>query len=152
MGKWIIAIIAVAALGGGYYYMQSTARSSGATQGDAMQAITETPATETTGSTTPQAPAGTAQGESAAPAPTSSGEKTYTMADVSAHATAASCWSIINGNVYDLTSWIGKHPGGEKAITQLCGKDGSAEFNGQHGGAMRQANTLAGFKIGAFAK
>lgn len=67
---------------------------------------------------------------------------------VAAHNSRSSCWSTINGNVYDLTSWIPKHPGGEKAILQLCGTDGSAKFNGQHGGAPKQAAILAGFKIG----
>lgn len=71
-----------------------------------------------------------------------------TTSEVAQHGNATSCWSIINGNVYDLTSWIPKHPGGEEAILQLCGKDGSAKFNGQHGGAALQAQVLAGFKIG----
>ncbi|WKZ28603.1 MAG: cytochrome b5-like heme/steroid binding domain-containing protein [Patescibacteria group bacterium] len=77
------------------------------------------------------------------------GAKTYTMAEVAAHAGAASCWSAINGSVYDLTSWIGKHPGGESAILSLCGRDGSATFNNQHGGSALQENRLASFKIGA---
>ena len=73
----------------------------------------------------------------------------YTMAEVAAHNNSASCWSAINGNVYDLTSWIGQHPGGQQAILSICGKDGSAAFNAQHGGQRRPANELAGFKIGA---
>ncbi|MEK7509371.1 MAG: cytochrome b5-like heme/steroid binding domain-containing protein [Patescibacteria group bacterium] len=71
-----------------------------------------------------------------------------TAAEVARHSTRASCWSSINGNVYDLTSWIPKHPGGEQAILQLCGTDGSAKFNKQHGGAAKQAAVLTGFKIG----
>lgn len=69
-------------------------------------------------------------------------------AEVAMHNNATSCWSIINGNVYDLTSWIPQHPGGPQAILQLCGTDGSAKFNGQHGGAQMQAQIFAGFKIG----
>lgn len=72
--------------------------------------------------------------------------------EVATHASRESCWSIINGNVYDLTSWIPKHPGGEEAILRLCGTDGSAKFNGQHGGAPKQAAILAGFKIGVAAR
>lgn len=72
----------------------------------------------------------------------------YTMATVGEHSTAASCWSVIDGNVYDLTDWIGKHPGGERAITGLCGKDGSAAFHGQHGNNPKQANILVDYKIG----
>jgi cytochrome b involved in lipid metabolism len=91
------------------------------------------------------------------PAPTSSSvaggqaanARIYTLAEVAAHSNAASCWSAINGDVYDLTQWIAKHPGGEGAILGICGKDGSAAFNGQHGGQSRPENILSGFKIGA---
>lgn len=74
--------------------------------------------------------------------------KTYTSADVSSHNSKTSCWSIINGSVYDLTSWVPQHPGGERAILSICGVDGSANFNGQHGGSSKIASILAGFKIG----
>ena len=74
--------------------------------------------------------------------------KGMTSADVAMHSDATSCWAIINGNVYDLTSWIPKHPGGPGAILKLCGTNGSEEFNEQHGGAALQAQVLAGFKIG----
>lgn len=73
---------------------------------------------------------------------------TYTLADVALHSNGASCWSAINGGVYDLTSWINQHPGGPQAILSICGIDGSAAFNDQHGGQSRPANELAGFKIG----
>jgi uncharacterized membrane protein len=76
---------------------------------------------------------------------------TYNAADLKKHATAASCWSAINGNVYDLTKWINRHPGGASVIKGICGRDGSAGFNGQHGGASRPAAALAQFKIGKFA-
>jgi uncharacterized membrane protein len=76
---------------------------------------------------------------------------TYTLADLKKHATAASCWSAINGNVYDLTKWINRHPGGANVIKGLCGRDGTAGFNGQHGGQSRPASELAAFKIGKFA-
>lgn len=78
--------------------------------------------------------------------------KTYALADVAGHKDAASCWSIVNGGVYDLTSWIGKHPGGDKAILGICGKDGSSAFNSQHGGMQKQISLLATFKIGELAK
>lgn len=73
---------------------------------------------------------------------------TYTLADVALHDNGTSCWSAINGDVYDLTSWINQHPGGGGTILIICGKDGSAAFNNQHGGQRRPANELAGFQIG----
>ncbi|MFZ2555764.1 MAG: cytochrome b5-like heme/steroid binding domain-containing protein [Minisyncoccia bacterium] len=72
----------------------------------------------------------------------------YTLADVSTHATASDCWSVINGGVYDLTSWVPRHPGGKRAIESICGKDGSAAFNGQHAGGEAQAALLVSMKIG----
>jgi cytochrome b involved in lipid metabolism len=71
------------------------------------------------------------------------------MADVQKHNSATTCWSAVNGTVYDLTSWVNAHPGGKAAILMICGKDGSALFNAQHGGSGKVANILAKFKIGA---
>ncbi len=79
---------------------------------------------------------------------TTAGAKTYTMANVQAAATPANCLSAINGKVYDLTKWINQHPGGDRAILSICGKDGSAAFNNKHGGQMRPEKVLAGFEVG----
>lgn len=75
-------------------------------------------------------------------------QTSYSNAEVAGHATASDCWAIINGGVYDLTTWIPQHPGGERAIEGLCGKDGSAAFNGQHGVGAAQAAILAERKVG----
>lgn len=80
----------------------------------------------------------------ATPAPTA----TYTLADVKLHATRTSCWTTVNGKVYDVTPFITQHPGGANAIISLCGIDGSPAFNGQHGGQARPASELASFIIG----
>lgn len=74
------------------------------------------------------------------------------MAEVALHASATSCYSVVNGSVYDLTSWIPNHPGGERAIKGICGKDGSDGFNGKHGGKPQPESTLASFKIGTLVK
>ena len=76
----------------------------------------------------------------------------YTMAQVATHNSATSCWTTINGNVYDVTTWINQHPGGKQAILSLCGVDGTAAFNGQHGGQSRPESELAAFKIGTLAQ
>ena len=83
---------------------------------------------------------------------TGSTEKSYSIAEVRAHNNQSSCWTAINGSVYDVTAWISQHPGGSQAILSLCGIDGSAAFNGQHGGQARPESELATFKIGAFSK
>ncbi|MFA6459347.1 MAG: cytochrome b5-like heme/steroid binding domain-containing protein [Candidatus Paceibacterota bacterium] len=78
--------------------------------------------------------------------------KSYTLTEVAIHNTASSCWAAVNGGVYNLTTWIGKHPGGEKAILSICGKDGSSAFNNQHDGQADPAKALASFKIGLLVK
>ena len=79
-------------------------------------------------------------------------KKTYTLADVSAHSNATSCWALINSKVYDLTNWINHHPGGPDKILGICGKDGSNAFNGQHSGQARPASELAAFYIAELSK
>ncbi len=72
----------------------------------------------------------------------------YTLADVALHGDQTSCWSAIRGVVYDLTTWIDKHPGGAQRILSICGKDGSAAFTQQHEGAEKPEAMLASFKVG----
>ncbi|MGC9602749.1 MAG: cytochrome b5-like heme/steroid binding domain-containing protein [Minisyncoccia bacterium] len=76
----------------------------------------------------------------------------FTLAEIAAHNNASSCWSAINGKVYDLTSWINQHPGGPGHILSICGIDGSAAFNAQHSGQARPASELANFYIGTLAQ
>lgn len=88
----------------------------------------------------------TAVGQAAA---TASADAELTRASVALHNTADNCWTIIDGNVYDLTAWVSQHPGGKGAITGLCGKDGSAAFKDQHGNNSGVAKRLDTFKKGA---
>lgn len=73
----------------------------------------------------------------------------YIMADVQKHNVQSDCWSAIGGDVYDLTSWVTRHPGGERAILSLCGTDGTSAFNDQHGDSRRPKSTLVLLKIGS---
>lgn len=74
--------------------------------------------------------------------------KSYTPAQVAKHSSSASCWTIVSKNVYDLSTFIAKHPGGAANILSLCGKDGTSKFLAQHGGQPSPTKTLAGYKIG----
>jgi hypothetical protein len=101
-------------------------------------------------------PSPTAQVATPTPSPTPTAEVTsqagYTMAKVKENNSASSCWSIINGNVYDLTKWISSHPGGRSAITGICGRDGTSTFNGKHRGDGGPASILSGYLLGPLAK
>ena len=76
----------------------------------------------------------------------------YTMEKVKANASATSCWTVIKGNVYDLTAWINQHPGGSSSIKSLCGFDGSSAFAAQHKGESKPESRLAGYLLGPLTK
>jgi cytochrome b involved in lipid metabolism len=76
------------------------------------------------------------------------GVKTFTSADIATHTDKTSCYTSINGGVYDLTAWVNAHPGGQGAILSLCGKDGTEAFTKQHRNGQKFLNILARFKIG----
>lgn len=78
----------------------------------------------------------------------SSGLTKLTIEEVMKRATATSCWSIVYENVFDLTKWIAKHPGGSSKILAICGKDGTTSFGRQHTGDGGAANQLSAYFIG----
>ena len=105
----------------------------------------------TTASATPTP---TLSATSASPTPTPAPKASasgYTMAQVRKHANAASCWTVISGNVYDLTKWVNRHPGGRARILSLCGKDGTAAFRAEHGKEKQPNQVLAGYELGPLA-
>ncbi|KAG6899338.1 hypothetical protein C0993_011126 [Termitomyces sp. T159_Od127] len=47
----------------------------------------------------------------------------YTAEDVASHKTASSCWVSRRGKVYDVTSFLHDHPGGDDYILNYAGQD-----------------------------
>ncbi|KAG5723561.1 Ceramide very long chain fatty acid hydroxylase SCS7 [Termitomyces sp. T112] len=47
----------------------------------------------------------------------------YTAEDLAAHKTASSCWVSRQGKVYDVTSFLHDHPGGDDYILKYAGED-----------------------------
>jgi cytochrome b involved in lipid metabolism len=78
----------------------------------------------------------------------SGGSGGYTLAQVAKHNDRADCWSAIEGKVYDLTGWVGQHPGGPGTIAGMCGVDSTVAFRGKHGAAAGPTDALARFAIG----
>jgi cytochrome b involved in lipid metabolism len=56
------------------------------------------------------------------------GKVSYTLTEVSSHNSASDCWMAIGGKVYNVTDFVGKHPGGPSIIGG-CGKDATVLFN-----------------------
>ncbi len=114
---------------------------------------TGTAAPEPSGPAT-SAPASTSAGTGTATQadPAATGTATpYTLAQVAQHATQADCWAAVNGKVYNLTEWIGNHPGGPQRIIGMCGKDATSEFTGEHDTDPGPVQRLASFQIGTLA-
>jgi len=76
---------------------------------------------------------------------------TYTLTDIATHSTAQSCWTAIKGNVYDMTAFITKHPGGERWVLKTCGKDWTQDFLSAHSRGPAE-NSLEEFIIGTLAQ
>merc|ERR1719329_233528 len=56
----------------------------------------------------------------------------YTLEEVAKHTSKSDCWVVVDGQVLDVTKFLGDHPGGELAILTFAGKDASEEFDMIH--------------------
>lgn len=73
--------------------------------------------------------------------------KLYTLAEVANHTERNDLWLIISNKVYDLTSFLDKHPGGEEVLLVQAGKDGTDVFEDiGHSSDARQM--MESYKIG----
>ncbi len=52
--------------------------------------------------------------------------------EIARHNTKDDCWVIIDGRVYDFTSFLADHPGGDWAIAAWSGQNASAVFHDVH--------------------
>ncbi|CAN6822770.1 unnamed protein product [Brassica oleracea] len=49
--------------------------------------------------------------------------------DVAKHKCKNDCWILIHGKVYDISSFIDEHPGGDNVLLAVTGKDASTDFD-----------------------
>jgi cytochrome b involved in lipid metabolism len=58
-----------------------------------------------------------------------------TLEELATHTGEEDCWVGYEGKVYDVSSFLPKHPGGVGAIYPFCGtsSDFTAAFEGKHG-------------------
>jgi len=116
--------------------------------GDVIRGALPTPTPTPTSSASPTPTPTVSATPSASPSPASG----ITRAQVEMRNSKSACWSIIDGKVYDLTRWIGSHPGGESYILFICGKDGTSSFKAQHSGRPNPVARLVDFFIGDLAR
>ena len=60
--------------------------------------------------------------------PVKNAAKTYSLMEVAEHNTQEDCWTVIDGQVADVTSFFGEHPGGDRDLAKACGIDASVIF------------------------
>ncbi|EIE91053.1 hypothetical protein G6F49_006953 [Rhizopus delemar] len=58
--------------------------------------------------------------------------KVFTRDEVAKHNTENDCWIIIDGAVYNVTTFAQLHPGGTQILLELGGKDVTDDFYGLH--------------------
>lgn len=77
--------------------------------------------------------------------------KNISITEVAKHSTKEDCWLLIDGNVYDVSAFIPKHPG-EDQILLGCGKDATELFATKAGKGIPHSSKAVGmreeFKIG----
>ncbi|VFQ66633.1 unnamed protein product [Cuscuta campestris] len=54
--------------------------------------------------------------------------KLCSMAEASEHKTKGDCWVVIHDKVYDVSSYMDDHPGGDDVLTAAAGKDATDDF------------------------
>jgi len=54
--------------------------------------------------------------------------KLYTMQEASEHNTKDDCWVVIDGKVYDVSSYLDEHPGGDDVVLVATGRDATDDF------------------------
>uniref|UniRef100_A0A1A9WQP8 Cytochrome b5 n=1 Tax=Glossina brevipalpis TaxID=37001 RepID=A0A1A9WQP8_9MUSC len=54
--------------------------------------------------------------------------KLFSCKQVSEHNNNKSSWLIIHNNVYDVTTFLNEHPGGEEVLLELAGKEATEYF------------------------
>jgi cytochrome b involved in lipid metabolism len=72
--------------------------------------------------------AGSPTSSSQTPDLTSGATITLNMQEIAKHNSAADCWLLISNKVYNVTGYLGSHPGGAGAIIPACGHDATQDF------------------------
>uniref|UniRef100_A0A8C9U6T3 Cytochrome b5 type B n=1 Tax=Scleropages formosus TaxID=113540 RepID=A0A8C9U6T3_SCLFO len=52
----------------------------------------------------------------------------YTLEEVKQHNTSTDSWLVIHDRVYDISSFLEEHPGGEEVLLEQAGADATESF------------------------
>ncbi|XP_060525591.1 cytochrome b5 isoform X2 [Cylas formicarius] len=73
--------------------------------------------------------------------------KEFTVSQVQEHNSKTSVWIIIHNDVYDVSSFLNEHPGGEEVLLEQAGKDASENFE-DVGHSSDARELMVKYKIG----
>lgn len=75
--------------------------------------------------------------------------KIYTLEDVLQHQKPNDCWIVRNGNVYNVSTFLSDHPGGDDLILELAGGDvGDIMQNGDHSHSDAAFDMMTEYLVG----
>lgn len=64
--------------------------------------------------------------------PMHTNKPSHSWSDIRQHQSPKSRWIVIENQVYDVTRWAYKHPGGSKVLGHFSGQDGTEPFHAFH--------------------
>lgn len=68
---------------------------------------------------------------------------TLNIAEIAKHNKQTDCWMLINGKVYNITSYFGSHPGGNATMSATCGTDATSAYMTKDPNATTSGNRRA---------
>lgn len=77
--------------------------------------------------------------------------KTVTTSQLAANKSSGSCWVSYKKKVYNVSSYLSKHPGGRQELLNVCGQQIDSLSNGHSGGSFGSSkiqNILGDFFVG----
>lgn len=72
-------------------------------------------------------------------------------AELYKHNSGKSCWLLISGKIYDVTTFLNQHPGGASTILPTCGTDATVAYDTKGGTRSHSSSAtamLAAYYIG----
>lgn len=88
------------------------------------------------------------------PVSTIAGPARFTSAEIAVHNTTSSCWLLIDARVYDVSTYLSRHPAGSRTITPWCGRESTVAFHTEDGEGTHSSRAyvdLAAYEIGVLA-
>ncbi|XP_033728460.1 acyl-CoA 6-desaturase-like [Pecten maximus] len=76
------------------------------------------------------------------------GGDTLTWREVQGHNKPDDKWLVIDGQVYNITKWAGRHPGGSRVISHYAGQDATEAFKAFHNDLATVKKFLSPIHVG----